>query len=214
MLVKLLKSSVVIAIMYASYLLILLSLPYLSFKSNTDFLSSKQFVYHIEAWRWSFYAHVFSSVFIVIFGLFQFFPYFIHKQKRIHRIFGYLYLSILLLISAPAALIMSFYANGGYPAQIGFVILSILWISSSSLSLYYVKKKNFEKHGNYLLRSYALTLSAITLRFYAFLFDYFNVNLGPVETYILVSYLGWIPNLILAEILIKRGFIRSMFRVG
>jgi hypothetical protein len=108
---------------------------------------------------------------------------------------------------------MSFYANGGYPAQIGFVILSILWLSSSALSLYYVKNKNFEKHGNYLLRSYALTLSAITLRFYAFLFDYFNVNLGPVETYILVSYLGWIPNLILAEILIKRGFIRSMLRV-
>lgn len=54
-----------------------------------------------------------------------------------------------------------------------------------------------------MIRSYALTLSAVTLRFYAYLFDVFNVAIGPRETYIILAYLGWIPNLLFAEIMIR-----------
>jgi hypothetical protein len=57
-----------------------------------------------------------------------------------------------------------------------------------------------------MLRSYALTLSAVTLRLYAYLFDVFNLPFGPTETYIIVSYLSWIPNLIFAEICIYHGW--------
>lgn len=200
------------AVFYATYLLLLLSIPYLDFKPNIEFLVTKQLVYHIDLWRIAFYVHVFSSVFVIFSGAFQFSKVVIKKYPRWHRFFGYTYISLLLLISGPGALIMSFYANGGIPAQTSFVILSILWISFTLIALVRVFQKRYLEHGKWLLRSYALTLSAVTLRFYLLLFDYFNVNLGPIESYILVAYLSWIPNLIFAEIMIRKRFVEFLLR--
>ena len=52
------------------------------------------------------------------------------------------------------------------------------------------------------MRSYALTLSAVSLRFFAYLFDLLNVNLGPRETYIILAYSSWMVNLIIVEVII------------
>jgi uncharacterized membrane protein len=210
MLTKSLKIIFFLLMLYACYLLVLLSIPYLSFDSSVEFLSTKQFVYHIKSWRWSFYIHVFSSVFIILAGLFQFNKWIISRDKKTHKILGYIYVFLVLIVSGPAAFVMSLYANGGFWVQLSFVILSVLWIFSTLFALILILNKKIERHGNWLLRSFSLTLSAVTLRFYAFLLDYFNVKLGPIETYILISYISWIPNLIVAEILIRKGFVRNL----
>jgi hypothetical protein len=105
---------------------------------------------------------------------------------------------------------MSLWANGGRIAQLSFVLLSILWILYTFLAYHHVKKGSIDRHAKWMLRSYALTLSAVTLRFYAYLFDVFNLDLGPKETYILLAYIAWIPNLLIAEILIKLGYTRYL----
>lgn len=200
-------------ILYASYLLILLSLPYIHFKANVDFLKTKQLIYHIDIWRWSFYTHVFTSPFVILSGLIQFSPTLIRKSPRLHRLSGKIYLIVLVFITGPSAFVMSLFANGSYPAQISFTLLSFLWVLFGVFGYWFVRKKNYLKHSNFLLRSYALTLSAVTLRLYAYLFDAFNIDTGgPVETYILLSYLSWIPNLLFAELLIKLGYTQTLIR--
>ena len=205
---------VFIAIAYASYLLILLSLPYIHFERNVDFLKTKQLIYHLKYWRVSFYIHVFTSPVVIISGLFQFNRWILKNHARIHRISGYAYILTVIFITGPAAFIMSLWANGGRIAQLSFVLLSILWILYTFLAYQHVKKGSIDRHAKWMLRSYALTLSAVTLRFYAYLFDVFNLDLGPKETYILLAYIAWIPNLLIAEILIKLGYTRYllMFR--
>ncbi|MDF3025734.1 MAG: hypothetical protein K0S23_41 [Fluviicola sp.] len=200
----------VIGILYASYLLLLLSLPYLEMRRGVDFLKTKQLIYHIKHWRYSFYIHVFSSILIITSGLFQFSKTILNKYARIHRISGAVYLLATLLISGPAALVMSFYANGGYPAQASFVILSVLWLGSTFLAYYFVRKKNYEAHGKWMVRSYALTLSAVSLRLYSYLFNVFHLTMNPVDLYILLSWMSWLPNLFIAEILIKRGLVKRL----
>ncbi len=199
-----------IGILYASYLLLLLSLPYLEMRRGIDFLKTKQLIYHIEHWRYSFYIHVFTSVLIITSGLLQFSKTILNKYTKIHRISGFIYLSVTLLISGPAALVMSFYANGGYPAQTSFVILSLLWIGTSFLAYHFVRRKNYEQHGKWMVRSYALTLSAVSLRLYSYLFDVFHFTMDPVDLYILLSWLSWTVNLLIAEILIKRGLVKRL----
>lgn len=191
-----------VLIAYASYLLILLSLPYIHFEKNVDFLSTKQLIYHIRPWRYSFYIHVFTSPLVIVAGLIQFNRYILRKYPTFHRYSGYVYVAVLLMITGPAAFIMSLYANGGYIAQVSFVTLSSLWITFTLIAFLKIRKGDLERHVKWNMRSYALTLSAVTLRFYAYLFDVFNVNLGPVETYITVAYLSWIPNLLFVELLI------------
>lgn len=202
-------------LLYFSYLLLLLSLPYLEMKRDVEFLKTKQLIYHIAHWRWSFYAHVFSSIFVIVAGIAQFIPKLIHDYKRIHRFFGIIYLAVLLLIAAPSGLVMSFYANGGIISQIGFVGLSISWILTTLTSLYWLKNRNYVKHAEWITRSYALTLAAISLRLYGYLFDVLKLEFHPVATYQTLAYLSWIPNLIIAEILIRKGLIlRLLSRVN
>lgn len=200
----------VIGILYASYLLLLLSLPYLEMRRGIDFLKTKQLIYHIKHWRYSFYIHVFTSILIITSGLLQFSKTILSKYTKIHRISGFIYLAVTLLISGPAAMVMSFYANGGYAAQTSFVTLSLLWIGTSFLAYHFVRKKDYEQHGKWVVRSYALTLSAVSLRLYAYLFDVFHFTMDPVDLYILLSWLSWTVNLLIAEILIKRGLVKRL----
>ena len=200
----------VIGIIYASYLLLLLSLPYLEMRRGIDFLKTKQLIYHIKHWRYSFYIHVFTSILIIISGLFQFSKTILNKYTKVHRVSGFIYLATTLLISGPAALVMSFYANGSYPAQTSFVLLSILWLATTFLAYYYVRKKDYEKHGKWMVRSYALTLSAVSLRLFSYLFDVFYLRMDPVDLYILISWLSWTLNLVVAEIFIRRGLIKRL----
>lgn len=199
-----------VLISYGSYLLILLSLPYIHFEPYVDFLATKQLIYHIRPWRYSFYIHVFSSPLVIIAGLFQFSPWLFRKSRRFHRASGYVYVSVVLLISGPAAFIMSLYANGGYLSQISFVSLSSLWLLFTFISFWKARKLDFEAHVKWNIRSYALTLSAITLRFYSYMFDVFGFELGPRETYIMLAYLSWIPNLLFAELLIYWKYPRYL----
>lgn len=203
---------VFLVILYASYLLILLSLPYIYFKPGVEFLKTKQLIYHIDIWRYSFYIHVFSSPLIILSGLLQFNRYLIHQKKKVHRILGYVYIIVLLVISGPAAVVMAFYANGGYVSQVSFVVLSILWILFTLMAFYFIKQGKTEAHVKWMIRSYALTLSAVTLRFYAYIFDIFGLTLGPKETYWLLAYLSWIPNLLVAEILIWFKYHQYLLR--
>lgn len=201
-LIRIINNAAFLAILYASYLLILLSLPYIHFQPNIEFLGTKQLIYHIDLWRISFYVHVFTSPIVIISGLLQFNRWIINKRPKIHRGLGYAYVVSVLLISGPSALVMSFYANGGRIAQTSFVLLTFFWIITTLLAFLKAKKGNYLSHTKWNIRSYALTLSAVTLRFYAYIFDVLEIRMGPKETYILLAYLSWIPNLLIAEIFI------------
>jgi hypothetical protein len=189
-----------------------LSLPYTAFKRNIDFLLTKQNVYHISYWRISFYLHVFASVFVLPAGLTQFNKYLLIKKPKVHRSFGMLYILVVLIISSPTGFLMALHANGGLPAKTSFIILSLAWFSTTLFALIFAKRKKFGVHGEWVLRSYALALSAITLRSYALLFDLLHFNIRPQEVYITIAWLSWVPNLVITEIMIRKGFVKRLLK--
>lgn len=172
-------------------------------KSNIDFLQTKQNVYHISYWRWSFYIHVYSSIFALIGGFTQFSNSLLSRYPRIHRAVGYAYVLIVVIISGPASFVMAMYANGGLPARVSFMLLAGLWIACTFLAWYFAVRRKFVQHRAFMIRSYALTLSAITLRFYTMLFANLEIDARPFEIYITTAWLSWVPNLIVAEIIIS-----------
>lgn len=199
-------------LVWAFYLMAELSLPYTALRKNVDFLLSKQLVYHIVWWRVSFYVHVFTSVLVLLAGFTQFSRFFLHQRPLWHRRAGWLYIVVVLLLSAPSGFLMALRANGGWPARISFVLLSIIWFWSTLQALLLARKRLFEKHANWMLRSYALTLSAIALRTYAWLFDVLNIHMAPRNVYIFIAWVSWVPNLLIAEWFIKKGFNRSLLK--
>ncbi|HEV7334045.1 MAG TPA: DUF2306 domain-containing protein [Flavisolibacter sp.] len=194
----------------ATYLMFELSVPYVSFERNVDFLATKQNVYHIDYWRYAFYAHVFTSILVLPAGFTQFNKAFFRQGW--HRRLGMIYILTVLFIAAPTGLLMGFHANGGLTAKASFVLLSTVWFVTTLLAFITAKRRQFIAHGEWLLYSYALTLSAITFRLLALGFDVFDIRVRPQEVYVTIAWLSWVPNLLVAHLLIKLGYVKRLFK--
>jgi uncharacterized membrane protein len=185
-------------------LMLKITIPYFSFEYDVDFLLTKQNVIHVDIWRFAFYTHISSSLIVLLAGVFQFSRKIILEYPKSHRLLGKIYIILVLFISAPSGFIMAIYANGGLASKVSFGMISALWWYFTFTAYLKIRKGNVRSHLEHMTRSYALTLSAITLRLYV-LFLPALIHLHAREMYTLVSYLSWIPNLLIAEILIKRA---------
>ncbi len=179
-----------------------ITIPYLKGNYYVGFLLTKQHILHVDIWRYAFYSHIIFSLPVLLFGFIQ-----LSKPLRVnfpvfHRIVGKLYVFGVLFISAPSGLIMGIYANGGIAAKISFVILSLLWWYFTYRAYKAIRMGEVNKHLAFVYRSFALTLSAITLRSYVFIIPQFVLIRGN-ELYLLVSWLSWVPNIFVAELYIK-----------
>lgn len=187
----------------ATFLMLKMAIVYSGFETNVSFLQLKQDYLHIEIWMIAFYIHVFSSVFALMAGLTQFSPYVLAHHRPLHRIIGRIYVIDVLIINFPAALIMAYYANGGLPSKIAFTILDVLWFWFTLQAFLTIRKGNVKAHKQFMIRSYALTFSAITLRTWGIILHN-TTNLSPETIYMIDAWLGFIPNLLLAEWIIWR----------
>lgn len=192
---------------YFTFLMVKLTIPYFSFENNVAFLRIKQWIIHNKFWKVAFFIHVVTSCFCLIAGFTQFSNKILRNYPKVHRYIGWLYIVVILCFAAPTGLIMGVYANGGVPSQISFITLSLLWIVTTYIAFYSVLKKDYRRHQRFMIRSYALTLSAITLRAWKVVIV-FTLRPHPMDAYILVAWLGWIPNILFAE-----WYIRKLYKI-
>jgi hypothetical protein len=175
---------------------------YIPYNTDVGFLRIKQQYIHIDFWRTAFFVHVYASIWVLLAGFTQFSKKLLRRRPRLHRTMGYIYVTNILLITGPASLVMGCYANGGILSRIAFVTLACLWLSFTALALVKAKQKNFRAHRVFMIRSYALTLSALTLR--AWKFGFANISgVHPMDIYRIVAWLGWVGNLLVAEWIIR-----------
>ena len=178
-------------------------MAYIPYNTDVGFLRIKQQYIGISHWRTAFFIHVYASIWALFAGFTQFSKRLLRNQPKLHRTLGYVYIIDVLLITGPAGFVMGFYANGGLWSRVAFVLLAVLWIYFTAMALIKAKQKSFKSHRNYMIRSYALTLSAITLR--AWKYSITNtIALPPMDVYRVVAWLGWVGNLVVAEYLIRR----------
>jgi Predicted membrane protein (DUF2306) len=199
--------SLLIALAYFSYLMLRIIWVYIPLQNDTAFLQLKQDYIHINEWRIAFYIHVFTSILVLLAGFTQFSLWFHKKYKSWHKKLGYLYVINILLVTGPASLLMSFYANGGLSSQVGFVLLAVLWILFTGIAVYKAIKKDFTTHRIFMIRSFALTLSAISLRIWKVFFA-ITTDIPPMDRYRIIAWLGWGLNLLIAEWIIYK-YIKS-----
>jgi len=182
---------------------------YIPYNTDVGFLRIKQQYIHIDHWRTAFFIHVYASIWVLLAGFTQFSKKIQRNNPRLHRTMGYIYVTDILLITGPAGLLMGFYANGGITSRIGFVSLALLWIFFTAMALIKARQKNFKAHRKFMIRSYALTLSALTLRAWKYAItntaELTHTQISPMDVYRVVAWLGWVGNLIVAEWMIRRS---------
>src|SRR5688500_12672527 len=202
---------VLLTLGFFTFLMARITVEYIPYDIDVGFLRIKQDYIDIDHWRIAFFVHVYASMWALLAGFTQFSSYIQSFYPRVHRTLGYVYVTNVLLITGPASLLMSFYANGGPTSKIAFGLLAIGWIVFTAIALVKAKNGDFAAHRNWMIRSYALTLSALTLR--AWKWSITNtVELPPMDVYRAVAWLGWVPNLLIAELLIRRFAFRERLR--
>src|SRR5687768_16762065 len=187
---------------FFTFLMARITVEYIPYETDVGFLQIKQDYIDIEHWRIAFFVHVYASMWALLAGFTQFSSNIQSFYPRVHRAFGYVYVTNVLLITGPASLLMSFYANGGFSSKIAFGLLAIGWIAFTAIALSKAANGDYVGHRNWMIRSYALTLSALTLRAWKWSITN-SVELPPMDVYRAVAWLGWVPNIILAEMLIR-----------
>lgn len=180
-------------------LMLRITLKYIPFNSNIAFLNIKQTeVQSVSLYLTVFYIHVYSSIFTLFAGFTQFNETILKNNKRLHKAIGKLYFYTVIFLSAPSGLFIGIYANGGFYSKISFVLLAILWFWFTIQGLLKIKKNNYNQHKYFMMRSFALAFSAITLRLWKVIIVYL-FEPAPMDVYQIIAWLGWVPNLLIVE---------------
>ena len=177
--------------------------PYTSGRTDIDFLLTKQHIIHLLRYRAAFYLHIFPALLVLMAGLTQFSGIILRRAAGVHRWVGRIYVFSILGVCGPAAMLMAWYANGGPIAKTSFLLLSGLWWGCTWAAYRAIRRGNIQQHGAWMLRSYALTLSAITLRLMQFGFAMYS-DLDPETAYRIVAWPSWVLNLLAVEILLRQ----------
>lgn len=145
--------------------------------------------------------HVAGSVAALVLGAWQFIPAWRKGRFHVHRWVGRTYV-MCCLIGGVAGLVLAFGSWAGPIATAGFGLLAVAWLASNVLGWRAAAKGQFDEHRRWMIRSWALTLAAVTLRIYL---PMLMISDLPFEGgYRAISFMCWVPNLLIAEWWLRR----------
>jgi hypothetical protein len=81
-------------------------------------------------------------------------------------------------------------------------MLAVAWLASGFMAYRHIRRKEIQSHRQWMVRNYAMTFAAVTLRLWLLTFQAAGVELS--EAYITVAWLCWVPNLMVAELIVSR----------
>ncbi len=149
----------------------------------------------IADWPFAVLAHVGGGVVSLALGSFQLVTR--RGPRRVwHRWAGRTYV-LASLISAVAGFWLALHASAGPVATAGFGGLAVAWFGATVMGWRKAVTGEFAQHRRWMIRSLSLTFAAVTLRILLPLIPLTGMDF--VEGYRAISFLCWVPNLLLAE---------------
>lgn len=171
---------------------------------ETDFVKQKEEMELSGSWMTWLTVHAMSAAFALLVGWLQFVKRLRIKHVRWHRAIGMFY-TFAIAVGGVTGLYLSFYASGGISGMIGFGLLAILWLISTGIGVAaIVVRRDPAAHGKWMLRSYALAFAGVALRAYLPLSIMIFGEAAFEVYYAVIAWICWIPNLFVAEWLIRR----------
>jgi uncharacterized membrane protein len=145
--------------------------------------------------------HVVAGVIALLIGPLQFVSRIRQRKPAVHRATGLIYVAAT-AVSAPAGLMLAFGTTAGPIAGAGFAALALLVSLFTYFGLRAAIERRFSDHREWMLRSYAMTATAITLRLMIPAAALLGFEFLPA--YRVIAWLSWTTNLLLVELYIRR----------
>ncbi|CAN3983840.1 DUF2306 domain-containing protein [Kitasatospora purpeofusca] len=161
----------------------------------------------------AFYVHIVTAGLALAVGPFQFVRAIRRRLPRVHRWIGRGYVAAVGLGSV-AALVMSCFNSVAFAGFFGFGSLAVLWGWTTYRGYRAAREGDFAAHEAWMIRSFALTFAAPTLRLWFGVLILAQVLAGSAaggdvdrmvsQAYAAVPFLCWLPNLVVAELMVRR----------
>jgi hypothetical protein len=118
----------------------------------------------------------------------------------------------ILFFAAPGGIVMSFFIDRGPLVLLSFVVQCSLWVYCTTVALNAIRNRDFQGHEQWMMRSFSLTLAAITLRLYILGVSGI-VDLNQPTAYAVLAWLSWLPNFLTAELIIRKKITSALFGI-
>ena len=145
--------------------------------------------------------HVAAGVLALLLGPLQFIERIRARAPLLHRAMGRIYAAAVAL-GAPAGFMLALGTTAGPVASVGFAIPAVLWPIFTYLGVRGAIDGRLAEHREWMLRSYAITATAITLRLMLPAAGLLGIPFYPA--YRVISWLAWMTNLALVELYLRR----------
>lgn len=156
--------------------------------------------------------HVVGAAVALFVGPFQFWAASRRRFPGLHRWLGRTYL-VGVWVGGTASLVMAPYNTAGMIGFLGFGTLGVLWVWTGWRAYRAIRSGDVRSHQAWMIRNFSLTFGAVMLRIWtgtlvaaqAFAAgDAFDFDAAFENAYDAVTFLAWVPNLVIAEWMVRR----------
>ncbi len=155
--------------------------------------------------RLAFYLHIAGGGLALLLSPVQFLPGLRARAPGLHRVVGRVVLTAI-AVGGAAGLVLAPLSLAGLVGTLGFGLLAVLWVTFAAFALRAIRRGDVSTHRRWMVRTFALTYAAVTLRLWLALLIPLQMGLAGVDertafsrAYLLVPFLAWVPNLLVAE---------------
>ncbi|HEY5785703.1 MAG TPA: DUF2306 domain-containing protein [Microlunatus sp.] len=149
--------------------------------------------------------HIVASGVALLIGPFQFARALRRRVPRVHRWLGRVYL-LACAVGGISGGAIAMFSSSGPVAGAGFLGLAISWLAAGLLGYRAIRSGDVARHRRWMTRSFALTYAAVMLRIYLPVSMIAGLEFDQV--YPAIAWLCWLPNLVVAQLLIGRSDAR------
>jgi uncharacterized membrane protein len=155
--------------------------------------------------RSAFYLHIGFGGLALLLSPFQFATRLRTRAPHVHRAVGRVVLGSI-AIAGTAGLVLAPHSLAGTVGTLGFGLLAVLWLTFATVAFRAIRRRDVAAHRRWVVRTFALTYAAVTLRLWLGVLIGVQSGLAGVSpdvafhrAYLLVPFLSWVPNLLVAE---------------
>ncbi|MGH6909065.1 MAG: DUF2306 domain-containing protein [Phenylobacterium sp.] len=151
------------------------------------------------------FVHAGAASTALLLGPFQFIARLRAARPKVHRWMGRTYV-VACLVGGVSGLFLAAGCTSGPIAQAGFGLLAVCWLSANVQAWRLALAGRYAEHRRWMVRSFAMTFAAVTLRIYLPIAPMMGYDFLPA--YVAISWLAWVPNLIVAELYLNSAKLR------
>ncbi|WP_402463921.1 DUF2306 domain-containing protein [Isoptericola aurantiacus] len=160
----------------------------------------------------AFSTHVAAGGLALLLSPWQLWPRLRHRHPGLHRRSGRVVVGAI-TIAGLAGLVLAPVNQAGLVGLLGFGLLAVLWLVTTWQGLRAIRAHDVARHRAWMVRAFALTFAGVTLRLWLGLLiggqalvagEALDAQVAFDRAYAVVPFLSWVPNLLVAEWIVRR----------